>query len=267
VTIQVASAADPTKTQTIVITDQSGTPPPNNTNFVAELYCGFLSRGLTTSTALIPPCSNALGTIDSGGLTYWTGLLAAGTQTRAQVGLSFFNSTEFQGDGALVVTAYIGAFNRDPDYAGFTYWMNQIKQGLANQSTMLATFITSPEFLAIYGSTTNTQFVTLVYQNVLGRAPDTTGLNYWLGQLNGGVSRASMLQAFLNGAEFQTLDNNRLLAIMGYLGFLRRTPDSPGRVFWTNQLNLGVSPLQLVTSFITSPEFNGDFSLTATYPQ
>jgi hypothetical protein len=139
---------------------------------VVELYCGFLSRGLATSTALVPPCANALGPVDPSGLTYWVGQITAGTQTRAQVALNFYNSPEFQNDGALVVDAYIAALNRDPDYAGFVYWTNQLKQGVT-QLTMLNTFITSPEFIAVYGSTTNTQFVTLVYQNVLGRLPDT----------------------------------------------------------------------------------------------
>ena len=264
VTIQVASASDPTKVQTIAITDNltGGPGYDSNINFVAELYCGFLDRGNAAITFLSPACSNALGAIDQSGLNYWVGLIppsgTAQIQSRAQVALSFYNSAEFQTSGAQVVDAYIGALNRDPDYAGFTFWTNQLKQGVT-QLTMLNTFITSPEFTAIYGNTTNTQFVTLVYQNVLGRSPDTAGLNYWVAQLGAGVSRASMLQAFVNGAEFQTLSNNRVLSIMAYMGFLRRTPDSQGRAFWTNQLNLGISAVQLITSFITSPEFIAEF--------
>jgi hypothetical protein len=262
VTVVATSVADPTKSgQGLIALQVDNLSYDNNTNFVSELYCGFLSRGSTTATFLVPPCTNAVGPIDSSGLTYWVGqitTLGGGPSARAQVALNFFNSPEFQTDAALAIDAYITALNRDPDYAGFTYWTNQLKQGVT-QLTMLNTFITSAEFTAIYGSTTNTQFVTLVYQNVLNRAPDTNGLNYWVGQLNGGVSRGSVLQSFANGAEYQTLSNNRTIADIAYLGLLRRTPDVAGRQFWTDELNLGISPLALLQAFITSAEFIGDF--------
>ena len=41
-----------------------------------------------------------------------------------------------------------------------------------------------------------------LYQNVLGRAPDTSGLNYWLGQLNSGAeTRYEALLGFAESAE------------------------------------------------------------------
>jgi hypothetical protein len=92
------------------------------------------------------------------------------------------------------------------------------------------------------------------------------GLNYWVGQLAGGVARGAMLQAFANGAEFQTLSNNRSIADLAYLGFFRRTPDAAGRQYWTDDLNLGISPLTLIQAFITSAEYIGDFS-GVIYPQ
>ncbi len=39
----------------------------------------------------------------------------------------------------------------------------------------------SAEFTSQYGSRDNTSFVTLVYQNVLGRVPDPGGLAFWTG--------------------------------------------------------------------------------------
>jgi len=265
-TVTATSVQDNTKSASVLVFLLGGPPVPySQTNLVAEMYCGFLSRGSATAAFLAPPCANALVAIDSSGLAYWVGQITSGALTEAQVALSFYNSAEFQQSGTLAIDAYIGALNRDPDYAGFTYWQNQLKQGVT-QLTMLNTFITSPEFFAIYGSTTDTQFVTLVYQNVLGRAPDTTGLFYWVGQLNAGVTRAVLLQAFVNGAESQALSNNRVLSIMGYMGFLRRTPDSQGRAFWTNELTLGVTPATLVTAFITSAEYINQFP-GPTYPQ
>ena len=63
----------------------------------------------------------------------------------------------------------------------------------------------SAEFQSIFTSPDNTTFVAQMYQNVLGRGPDTTGLQSWLNYLNGGASRASVLVGFSDSLE------NRLL--------------------------------------------------------
>jgi len=227
----------------------------DNSQFVKRMYLGFLNR-----------------TPDSDGLNYWTGALSSGSVSRDQVAMSFFNSTEFQQNGAAVAAAFIGVLGRDPDYAGFTASMAQIQSGmggcsipnftplLCNQQNLITTFMTSPEFVATYGPLTGAQFVALVYQNVLGRPADSAGLSYWTNELDNGYSRVAMMQSFLNSAEFATLVNNRLLADMAYLGFLLRTPDAQGRVYWTDQISAGLSPLVLMDSFDTSQEFMGLFA-------
>ena len=86
--------------------------------------------------------------------------------------------------------------------------------------------------------------------------------------MGAGLTRAQVMQAFVNSPEFAAFVNspefaafvsNRLLADTAYLALLNQTPDVQGRVFWTNQLNLGVNPLQMLNSFITSPEFVNSF--------
>ena len=45
-------------------------------------------------------------------------------------------------------------------------------------------------------------FVTLLYENTLGRAPDQGGLQAWIGAMDGGLSRtATMLTSFSECAE------------------------------------------------------------------
>ncbi len=45
-------------------------------------------------------------------------------------------------------------------------------------------------------------FATALYQNVLGRAPDSSGLDYWTNQLNSGLQdRADVLMGFANSPE------------------------------------------------------------------
>jgi serralysin len=62
--------------------------------------------------------------------------------------------------------------------------VHAIDRGGASLQAVANGFIGSPEFLTRYGaSTTNTEFVTLLYNNVLNRDPDTGGLQNWLDAL------------------------------------------------------------------------------------
>jgi len=49
-------------------------------------------------------------------------------------------------------------------------------------------FIQFPGSLPEYGALSSVDFVTLLYQNVLDRAPDPTGLNSWLNLMSPGNS-------------------------------------------------------------------------------
>jgi hypothetical protein len=63
-------------------------------------------------------------------------------------------------------------------------------------------FVNSPEFQQRYGAPSNTQFVELLYQNVLDRAPDGAGLANWTNALDHGLSRADALADFSSSPEF-----------------------------------------------------------------
>ena len=72
---------------------------------------------------------------------------------------------------------------------------------------MALAFINSVEFINNYGANiSNEQFVTNLYENVLGRSPDLAGLNYWSQQLNNGIeSRNDVLIGFSESAENKAL--------------------------------------------------------------
>ena len=73
--------------------------------------------------------------------------------------------------------------------------------------TLASSFLDSAEFTERYGSdVTDEKFVTTLYQNVLGRAPDTSGLKYWLGQLTSGAeTRYEALLGFAESVENKAL--------------------------------------------------------------
>ncbi len=79
---------------------------------------------------------------------------------------------------------YKAAFNRTPDNVGLKYWIHQMDDG-KKLSEVASGFIASNEFKSLYGANpTNDQFVSKLYNNVLGRAPDAGGFKYWVDLLN-----------------------------------------------------------------------------------
>ncbi len=65
-------------------------------------------------------------------------------------------------------------------------------------------FYESPEFKARYGeSTSNQQFVGLLYQNVLGRPGEAEGVAFWTNRLDAGAGRAEVVVSFSESFEHQ----------------------------------------------------------------
>ncbi|MYM36605.1 DUF4214 domain-containing protein [Duganella sp. FT94W] len=106
-----------------------------------------------------------------------------------------------EGVGGQAYRLYQSAFNRTPDADGLGYWIANLDKGLSLRDAASA-FIASAEFTRTYGSGVNdTDFVKLLYQNVLHRAPDAAGNSFWLDNLQKGQSRAEVLVAFSESTE------------------------------------------------------------------
>ena len=95
---------------------------------------------------------------------------------------------------------YQVALGREPDSGGFDYWVTLLRGGMSVE-TAAGGFTSSPEFQSTYGSLDDTQFVTLLYNNALHRAPDPGGLSYWLNLLSTGTSRDSVVAGFSESPE------------------------------------------------------------------
>ena len=101
-----------------------------------------------------------------------------------------------------VTRLYDAAFDRAPDTSGLDYWTAQMSTGMP-LNTVAGHFIASPEFASLYGTApSNNQFVTLLYNNVLDRNPDSAGLNWWINQLESGLyNRVGALLGFSESPE------------------------------------------------------------------
>ncbi|MDD5399888.1 MAG: DUF4214 domain-containing protein [Sulfurimonas sp.] len=115
---------------------------------------------------------------------------------------------------------YNALFNRLPDNAGLAYWVNDLidasygGRGNTIQGAAQA-FTDSTEFQSLYGpSVNNYDFVNLLYQNILHRAADQAGYDYWVTEINQAGNRGGMVVSFANSGEYT---NNTQAAIDTYL--------------------------------------------------
>jgi hypothetical protein len=107
--------------------------------------------------------------------------------------------------GGSCYRIYKAAFNRTPDEGGLGYWIGQMDLG-KTLVEVSAGFIDSDEFRASYGTNpSNGEFLTKVYNNVLGRDPDSGGYDWWVDQLanNPEKSWSKVMADFSEGTENQ----------------------------------------------------------------
>jgi len=110
---------------------------------------------------------------------------------------------DINGDAGEAYRLYQAAFNRAPDLPGLGFQTNALDTGLTLEQ-VASNFIASPEFQRTYGSVDDTQFLTLLYQNVLHRAPDEGGLQFHLDEMHvQGQTRAMELVHFSESPENQ----------------------------------------------------------------
>jgi len=100
---------------------------------------------------------------------------------------------------------YVAFFNRVPDADGLAYWVGQFKGGQTINQIAASFYAVGVQYASLTGfssSMTNTNFINLVYKNVLGRkdGADPGGLDYWNVQLSAGVARGQLVSTMLDAA-------------------------------------------------------------------
>lgn len=107
-----------------------------------------------------------------------------------------------------------------------------------------------------------------VFYGVLGRAPDSAGLEYWTNRLNGTIKPkltvAGVAKGFMNTREFKSkygnLSNQKFVEAM-YPQVFGRIPDAAGLKYWTDRLNEGQTRESMMANFVQSEEMKKAYSL------
>jgi len=232
---------------------------------------------------------------DTPGLTFWTNEITScggdaqcAEVKRINVSAAFFLSIEFQETGYLVYKTYSAAFGPTrvastvpltrseflPDVqsvaqgvvVGATGWKEQLE---ANQTAYFNEFVQRPNFVATYPATmTSAQYVDSLNANASG-ALSSSERDQLVQELSSGAkTRAQVLRAVAENAEFTRAHFNRAFVLMQYFGYLRRNPnDAPennfdGYNFWLaklDQFNGNFIDAEMVKAFITSIEYRQRF--------
>lgn len=108
-------------------------------------------------------------------------------------------------DLTSLIELYIAYFNRVPDAEGLSYWIGRFKAGMTLDQIGESFYAAGLLYSAQTGYTANTsnaEFVTIIYRNVLGRTtPDKEGLDYWTNSLStGAATRGTLVRTILSSA-------------------------------------------------------------------
>lgn len=110
------------------------------------------------------------------------------------------------GTAGQVFRLYQAVFGRPAEEGGQGFWMWAKESAGVSWTDIAAEFATSKEYTERYGAnSTNDEFVTHLYENVLHRDPEGAGYNFWVSKLGEGVSRGDVILAFSESPENQAL--------------------------------------------------------------
>lgn len=126
---------------------------------------------------------------------------------------SLEDARDFSATERRVLGAYLSYFGRPADLGGLAFWTDQLTSVGGDLTSIIFEFGNAEEFVRRFGDLTNAQLIENLYDQILGRAPDPGGFDYWLGELDSGRrSLQEISVAIFDGVQNADIDivNNRL---------------------------------------------------------
>jgi hypothetical protein len=224
---------------------ESGPVPPeafrpwdSSKDFITAQYEDFLGR-----------------TPSAGDLAYYGEMLDYGTKTPDWLMQYFLESDEGDGKTQCIARLYQAFYRRLPDTAGFMYWMDARRSGTWSVYRIAEQFARAPEFVDMYGTLDNGAYVDLVYHNVLGRAPDAAGKQYWVDQLESGVTRGRVMTGFSESPEYKAAQAHKMDVVGCYGVMYNRVPTASELSAWKTHLDDGGSARDMVVMLRMDDEY------------
>lgn len=102
----------------------------------------------------------------------------------------------------FVIRFYEECLSRSPDSSDLAYWAEQLQNKTQTAKTLAKSLIFGVE--SDSENTTDDEFITILYQALFNRAPDTGGYNNWMNELSLGTNRSTVLNVFTESTEFSS---------------------------------------------------------------
>jgi hypothetical protein len=161
---------------------------------------------------------------DPTGLAAHTRALESGATT-GEVGAALYASREFR--EAQVGRYYDHLLNRPGDQAGVAHWADRLFAGLPEE-TVSAAMASSPEYTSRFARPAD--LVSRWYLDLLGRQPDSLGLQVHTRALESGRSAFEVTSALTSSAEFRSVKVRQV-----FFAALGRDADTAGQEAWTSK--------------------------------
>jgi Papain family cysteine protease/Domain of unknown function (DUF4214) len=181
---------------------------------------------------------------DQGGFNNWLNAINGGTSILL-VTDGFLHSEEY----CTIVSnsLYNQLLDRQSDPGGLIAWKDFLVKGKSIQDAIVG-FCDSLEYKSKHPIPS--QFVESLYNKLLLRQSDPSGLQHWINLINSGTSTADVIRGFIRSKEYALQRINEF-----YQKFLGRQPDTGGLDFWANKLQNGVSMQEVIRGLLTSDEY------------
>lgn len=154
----------------------------------------------------------------------WVATLQSGTSSPGDLVANLRQSAHHRNVVDQVTRLYRAYFLRIPDRGGLEYWIGQRLAGRSLLS-ISAFFARSSEFVELYGNKTDRQFVELIYENILGRAGEPSGVTYWTNEITSGRrGRGEVMIGFSEAAEYRTAQASEVTVSVLHILWLDRAP-------------------------------------------
>jgi hypothetical protein len=192
---------------------------------------------------------------DAGARSFYGDALRVGRVVRPEIYGQLFSSEEFEIRMLPIARLYAATFVRAPDLGGLRFWHARYSAG-DSLDQIAELFAYSPETVARYGQLSNRGYVARLYENILARAGDVAGINFWTAQLDAGVlARGQLLARFSESREYVAGTRAKHLVDLAYTLLLQRAPTPADVRSWEQQLSAGLTPAAMASAFAGSVEY------------
>jgi hypothetical protein len=187
---------------------------------------------------------------EDSGLIYWTSQLDAGAKLDA-VATGIFNSTERL--DPLVTQFYRQYLGRDTDPSGLAFWVADW-QAKGDPRDVVENILASQEFFDDSGDT-NAGYITLLYQRVLQRPAEPSGLAYWVGLMAApkNETRVEIASQF-----YDTHEKHADLVDFLFGEYFNGASSLPSMAPYVTDLDNGQTETQVEKSIIDSPDYSNN---------